>query len=172
MARASASGSEVSSPERRITTLFRDCLEVLRDSIADIDFAHLAGDGIRAHDLPYPCGLEFLHRLSDQQRMRTDGDDPSGAGLPEDYPRSSYCSTRTDYVVDYEDVSAIHLQLRRFDPALPCDPFPLLGELDEHRLEEGGEGFRPFGPAEVGGDHDGLIQLKVLLHVADQARDR
>src|SRR5439155_18512007 len=103
---------------------------------------------------------------------RTDGDDPGGAGLAEDYPRSPDRPTRADYVVDYEDVPALHLQFRRFDLDLPRDPVSLLGELDEHRLKEGGEGFRPLGTTEVWGDHDRLIQLEVLLHVADQARDR
>src|SRR5207245_9689900 len=129
--------------------LFRDCLEVLRNRLADIHFTHLAGDSIRAHDLSYPRGLEFLHRVAHQQRMRTDGDDPGGAGLAEDYPRSPDRPTRADYVVDYEDVPALHLQFRRFDLDLPRDPVSLLGELDEHRLKEGGEGFRPLGTTEV-----------------------
>src|SRR5712691_2940429 len=130
MARASASGSDVSSPERRTTTLFRDGLEVLRDRFADIDFAHLAGDRISAHDLAYSCGFEFLHRVADQQRMRTDSDDSGGAGLAEDYPRSPDCPARADYVVDDEDVPALHLQLRRFDLDLPRNSVSLLGELD------------------------------------------
>src|SRR5712691_11101980 len=122
MARASASGSDVSSPERRITTLFRDGLEVLRNRFADIDLAHLAWYRIRAHDLPYPRGLEFLHRVAHQQRMRADGDDPGGPGLAEDNPSSPYRPTRADYVVDYEYVPALHLQFRRFDLDLSRDP--------------------------------------------------